>query len=57
MTARTPCLFGQPDVQRLAISLGVDGHGLYAKLAAGADHAQRDLAPVRYENLFIHGEF
>jgi hypothetical protein len=32
----------------------VHGNGLDAKLAAGAQDAQRDLAAVGYENFFEH---
>ena len=38
---------GEAHVQRFAIRLRVHGDRLHAELATGADHAQRDLAPVR----------
>ena len=37
-------------VQRGAVRFRVDGHGREPELAAGADDANRDLAPVRYEH-------
>src|SRR5262249_34385228 len=45
---------GEAYVERLAVSLGVDRHGLHAKLAAGADHAQRDLAPIGDQDFAEH---
>ena len=39
-------LVGEPHVQRRAVGVGVDGDGLDAELAAGADDADRDLAAV-----------
>ena len=44
------CPVGEPDVQRPLVRVGVDGHAFQAGLAAAADQANRDLAPVRYEN-------
>ena len=41
---------GQLDVQGVLVGRGVDGDGLDAKLAAGADHADGDLAAVRHEH-------
>ena len=41
-------------VQRLGVGLGVDGHGRDAQLAAGADDAHGDLAPVGDEDLVEH---
>ena len=37
---------GVADVQRVAVGLGMDGHGLQAHFLAGQDDAQRDLAAV-----------
>jgi hypothetical protein len=39
-------LVGLAQVERIGVGRGVDGHGLDAELAAGADHALCDLAPV-----------
>ena len=39
-------LVGESHVQRFAVGLGVDGDGLDAELAAGADDAQGDLAAI-----------
>ena len=47
-------LVGEADVQRVLVGLGVDGDGLDAQLAAGADHAQRDLAAVGDQDLLEH---
>ena len=47
-------LVGEGDVQRLGIGRGVHGNGLDAHLLAGANHADRDLAAVRNENLVEH---
>ena len=41
-------------VQRVLVRLRVDRDGPDAELAAGDDHAQRDFAPVRYQNLLEH---
>ena len=45
------CLIGVADVQRRAIALGVHGDRLEPHLAARADDANRDFAPVGNENL------
>ena len=42
------------DVQRVGVGVAVHGDGLDAHLAAGADDAHRDLAPVRDEQAFEH---
>ena len=47
-------LVGEGDVQRLGIGRGVHGNGLDAHLLAGANHADRDLAAVRNEDLVEH---
>ena len=47
-------LVGEPDVQRVLVGLGVDGDGLDAELAAGADDAQRDLAAVGDQDFLEH---
>ena len=47
-------LVGEAHVQRVLVGLGVDGHGLDAELAAGADDAQRDLAAVGDQDLLEH---
>ena len=48
-------LVGEPDVQRVAIELGVDRDGLDAELASGADDAHGDLAAVGDQDLLQHG--
>ena len=45
---------GQADVQGLLVRGRVDGHGLDAQLVGGADHADRDLAPVGDEDAPEH---
>ena len=45
---------GELDVQRLAVGGGTDGDGFDAEFAAGADDAQRDLAPVGNEDFIKH---
>ena len=47
-------LVGHPHVQRLALGGRVDGHGLDAELVERADHADRDLTPVRDEDAGEH---
>ena len=47
-------LVGEPDVQCVAIELGVDGDGLDAELASGADDAHGDLAAVGDQDLLQH---
>ena len=47
-------LVGEADVQRVLVGLGVDGDGLDAELAAGADDAQGDLAAVGDEDFLEH---
>ena len=42
-------------MQRLAIDLGIDGDRGDALLAARADHARRDLAAIRDEDLADRG--
>ena len=48
-------LVGEPDVQRVLVRLGVDGHGLDAELAAREDDAHGDLAAVRDQDFLEHG--
>ncbi len=45
---------GEAHVQRLAVGLAVDRHGLDAELAAGANHPQGDLAAVGDQDLLEH---
>ena len=47
---------GEPDVQRLAIRLGVDGDRLYAELTTGSDYAQRYFAAIGYQDFLKHLE-
>ena len=47
-------LVGEAHVERARVGLGVDGDGLDAELAAGAQDAQRDLAAVGDEDLLEH---
>ena len=49
-------LVGEPHVQRVLVRLGVDGDGLDAQLAAGADDAQRDLSAVGDQDFLEHAE-
>ena len=44
-------LVGVAHVQRLAVSVGIDGYGADAHLPAGAHHAQGNLASIGNENL------
>ena len=48
-------LVGAPDVQRVAIDLGVHGDRRHAELLQRADHADRDLSAVGDEDLREHG--
>ena len=43
-------IIGVADMQRVAVGLGMDGHGLQAHLLARQDDAQRDLAAVGDED-------
>ena len=47
-------LVGQLHMQRLHISLRVDGQGLDAQFAAGADDAEGDFAAISDEDLLDH---
>ena len=47
-------IVGKPHVQAVLVGLRIDRDGLNAQFAAGADHAQRDLAAVRDQDLFEH---
>ena len=47
-------LVGQLVVQGVPVGGGVDGDAAHPQLAAGPDHAQGDLAPVRHEYLADH---
>src|SRR5881296_594263 len=47
-------LVGEPHRERIGIRLRVGDDGADAELAAGADDPQRDLAPVRDEDLMEH---
>ena len=46
---------GHPDMHRVGIGGGMHGDRLDPHLAAGADHAQRDLAPVGDQDFVEHG--
>jgi hypothetical protein len=48
-------LVGEAHVQRIGVGGRVDRDGLQPELAAGADHPQRDLATVGYEDFLEHG--
>ena len=48
-------LVGQSYRWRIRIHCGVDGHRRHAKFLAGANDAQRDLAPIGDEHLAKHG--
>ena len=47
-------LVGEPDVERVLVGLGIDGHGLDAELAARHDDAHRDLAAVGDQDFLKH---
>ena len=47
-------LIGETHVQGLGVRGRVDGDGPHAHVAAGANHANGDLAPVRDQNLVEH---
>ena len=47
-------LVGEADVEGVAVGLGIDRHRPHAQLAAGADHPERDLAPVGDQDLAEH---
>jgi len=47
-------LVGETNVQRLAVSVGIDGDALDAHLARRPNDANRDLTAVRNENLTKH---
>jgi hypothetical protein len=44
-------LVGELDVPRIAVGLGIHGHGLDAHAAGGLDDAAGDLAAVRNQDL------
>ena len=48
-------LVGEAHVLGVGVGLGMDGDGLDAELAAGAQDAQGDLAAVGNEDLLEHG--
>ena len=45
---------GEADVQRILVGLRIDGDGLDAELAAGADDAQGDFAAISDEDFLEH---
>ena len=45
---------GETHVQRVAVGLAVDGHGLYAQFLAGTDHAQGDLTAIGDQDFLEH---
>ena len=47
-------LVGHVDMQRVAVRLGIDGHGLDAEPARGPDDAAGDLAPIGDQKLGEH---
>ena len=47
-------LVGQLVVQGVPVGGGVHGDAAHPELAAGPDHAQGDLTPVRHEYLAYH---
>jgi hypothetical protein len=47
-------LRGPPDVEGVAVGLGVDRDGGHAELVERADDADGDLAAVAYEDLLEH---
>ncbi len=47
-------LVGKPHVQRVAVGLGIDGHGGNAEFLAGANHAQGDFTAIGDENFAKH---
>ena len=47
----TDVLVREPDVQRLSISLGIDGDRLHPQLVAGADDAESDFPAIGDQDL------
>ena len=47
-------LVGAPDVQRVTVELGVDGHRADPELLQSADHAHGDLAAIGHQDLGEH---
>jgi hypothetical protein len=45
---------GQAHMHGVLVGRGMNGHRLYAKLAAGTQHSERDLAPVGDQDLVEH---
>ena len=54
LTAEGVGLVGEADVQRVAVEIGVHGHGGDAQLLAGTDDTDSDLAPVGDQDLGEH---
>src|SRR5438552_2279552 len=52
--ADTNGLVGQLHVHRICVNLGIDRYGADVQLLAGANDADGDFAPVRYQNLLKH---
>jgi len=52
--ANAHVVIGEPNMQRLAIGVRVDGHGFDLELTTGADDAQRDLPAVRDQDFLEH---
>src|SRR5262249_53311708 len=52
--ADADALVGHTHMHGVAVGGRVDGDGLDAQFLAGAQHAERDLAPVRDEDLLEH---
>jgi hypothetical protein len=53
--AYTDGFISELNVHRIGVSLGIDGHGANVQLLAGADNANGDFSPVRYQDLLKHG--
>ena len=47
-------LVGEPDVHGVGVGGRVHGHGRDAELLAGAQHPERDLAAIGYEDFLKH---
>jgi hypothetical protein len=52
--ADTDALVGEADMHGVAVGGRIDGDRLDAQFLARAQHAERDLAPVRDQNLVEH---
>jgi hypothetical protein len=47
-------LIGEPDMERIAVGLRVNGHAFDPEFAAGPDHAESDFASIGYKDFLEH---